>query len=55
MKNVSDSLAGRAGIIRMMGLSMRELDGISYRHPFLPALEHIAEREKEGMNFDYSK
>jgi len=55
MKNVSDSLAGRAGIIRMMGLSMRELEGVSYQQPFLPTLEHIAEREKEGTNFDYSK
>jgi len=31
MKNVSDSLAGRAGIIKMLGLSMRELDGIRYQ------------------------
>jgi len=29
IKNVSDSLAGRAGIIKMMGLSMREL--MAYR------------------------
>jgi predicted AAA+ superfamily ATPase len=31
MKNVSDSLAGRAGVIKMLGLSMRELVGISVR------------------------
>ena len=55
MKNVSESLAGRAGIIKMMGLSMRELDGVSYRQPFLPTLECISKREKEGTNFDYSK
>ncbi|NLB54407.1 MAG: AAA family ATPase, partial [Lentisphaerae bacterium] len=36
MKNVSDSLAGRAGVIRMMGLSIREIAGSSYRAPFLP-------------------
>jgi len=28
MKNVSDSLAGRAGVIKLMGLSMRELAGV---------------------------
>jgi len=55
MKNVSDSLAGRAGIIKMLGLSMRELDGIAYRQPFLPTIEHVNEREKESGNFDYSK
>ena len=55
MKNVSDSLAGRAGIIKMLGLSMRELDGVLYRKPFLPTLNHINEIEKEGGSFDYSK
>ena len=41
MKNVSDSLAGRAGVIRMMGLSMREIAGSSYRAPFLPSKKHL--------------
>ena len=36
MKNVSDSLAGRAGVIKLLGLSMRELAGSDYREPFLP-------------------
>ena len=54
MKNVSDSLAGRAGIIKMMGLSMRELDAISYRQPFSPTPERVQEREKEGSKLDYS-
>ena len=55
MKNVSDSLAGRAGVIRMLGLSMRELDGMTYRQPFLPTKEHIGEIEKEAGVFDFSK
>jgi len=55
MKNVSDSLAGRAGIIRMLGLSVRELAEESYREPFLPVPERIAKREKERTGFDYSK
>jgi len=55
MKNVSDSLAGWVGIIKMLGLSMREIDGVLYRKPFLPKPEHINDREKEGSNFDYSK
>jgi len=55
MKNVSDSLAGRAGIIRMLGLSMRELDGLACRAPFKPAPEHLQAMLKEGSTFDYHK
>lgn len=55
MKNVSDSLAGRAGIIRLLGLSMRELAGIAYREPFLPVAEQITALEKFGVRFDYER
>ncbi|MCL1832301.1 MAG: ATP-binding protein [Oscillospiraceae bacterium] len=37
MKNVSDSLAGRAGVVKLLGLSMRELTQSDYRTPFLPS------------------
>ena len=53
MKNVSESLAGRAGVIKMLGLSMRELEGVTYREPFLPTPERMTLREKTA--FDYSK
>jgi len=55
MKNVSESLAGRAGVIRMLGLSMRELARIAYRKPFLPMPEHMDSMIKEGAAFDYTK
>jgi len=55
MKNVSDSLAGRAGMIKLLGLSMRELAGTAYREPFLPEPERISECEKAGISFDYEK
>ncbi|MCL2391177.1 MAG: ATP-binding protein [Oscillospiraceae bacterium] len=55
MKNVSDSLAGRAGVIKMLGLSMRELNHVAYREPFLPATDKMNERSKEPTTFDYSK
>jgi len=54
MKNISDSLAGRAGIIKMLGLSMRELDGVAYREPFIPVPERNAEMEKASPRFDYT-
>ncbi|MDR0991856.1 MAG: ATP-binding protein [Ruminococcus sp.] len=53
MERVSDSLAGRAGIVKMLGLSCRELDGISYTKPFLPTKMHIDEISKFASAFDY--
>ena len=55
MKNVSDSLAGRAGVIKMLGLSLRELAESSYREPFLPVPERLIERGKERAKYDYSE
>jgi predicted AAA+ superfamily ATPase len=55
MKNVSDSLAGRAGLIRLLGLSMRELDGIEYREPFVPTLRHLNAMKGANAGFDYDR
>jgi predicted AAA+ superfamily ATPase len=46
MDRVSDSLAGRAGIVKMIGLSCRELDEISYREVFKPTAAHIESIKK---------
>ncbi len=55
MKNVSDSLAGRAGVVRMLGLSIRELAGVPHRDPFLPVAEHFEHMEVSPVPFDYSQ
>jgi predicted AAA+ superfamily ATPase len=55
MANVSDSLAGRAGIVKLLGLSIRELSENPYRTPFLPTQKHMAEAENEGERFDYAR
>ena len=36
MKGVSESLAGRIGVVNMLGLSDREIYGDPFREPFLP-------------------
>jgi len=41
MKNVSESLAGRAGVIQMMGLSLREHSKQEYYEPFKPTKLHV--------------
>lgn len=47
MKNVTESLAGRIGIIQMLGLSLREIAGSSVDMPFLPASVYIDNMDKE--------
>ncbi|MBQ8081697.1 MAG: ATP-binding protein [Clostridia bacterium] len=44
MKNVSESLSGRVGILNLMGLSLREMRGIDYVRPFLPTMDYITDR-----------
>ena len=44
MKNVSESLAGRVGIIELGGLSLREIQKDSFCEPFVPTLEYIQKR-----------
>ena len=44
MKNVSESLAGRAGILDLLGLSLREINGSAWNKPFMPTFEYLKER-----------
>jgi predicted AAA+ superfamily ATPase len=51
MANVSESLAGRVGVINMQGLSFRELSGDDFHRPFLPAGDFLENRNpKEGFD-----
>ena len=44
MKNVSESLAGRIGVLTLGGLSRREIDGAEFYEPFLPTETYLKER-----------
>lgn len=46
MKNVSESLSGRIGVIEMSGLSLREIQNDSFNLPFIPTKEYLIERNK---------
>lgn len=52
MKNVSESLAGRVGILELSGLSMREMSGCDFSGPFIPSEKYIEAREKEIHHLD---
>jgi hypothetical protein len=54
MKGVTESLAGRAGIIKMLGLSKRELNGIMYKEPFKPVKKHLDAMRKSKTDYDYN-
>lgn len=47
MEMVSDSLAGRAAIIEIAPLSLREIMKSDFKTPFLPTMEYIKDRNKE--------
>ena len=45
MQSVSESLSGRVSIIELAPLSLREITGDDFNHPFLPTMEHIMARQ----------
>ena len=54
MKNESESLAGRVGILDLMGLSLAELSQTPNNKPFFPDLEYIEERRENHKNYSTS-
>lgn len=48
MKGVSESLAGRLGLVTLLGFSLRERYGVEFDEPFLPTEEYFT-RRKEGL------
>ena len=54
MKGVSESLAGRVGIIDLFGLSLREIENHSYNLPFSPNTEFFS-GYKKPMQASYKK
>ena len=50
MKNASESLSGRVGIIELGGLSLREIAQDPFNKPFLPTMEYVLERGKTAKD-----
>lgn len=53
MKGVSESLAGRIGLVNLLGFSQRETHGIELDIPFLPTDEFFNERKKQLADIPY--
>ena len=52
MESVSDSLAGRAAIIELSPLSLREIMKSNFARPFLPTMEYVKERNEKAVKPD---
>ena len=55
MENITESLAGRAGILDLYGLSLREINGEGPSGPFLPKAEYLKERKAYGTAMNAPK
>jgi predicted AAA+ superfamily ATPase len=55
MKNVSESLAGRIGILNLLGLSLREIKGDDFNMHFIPTGEYFDKRKATVKSTDYKE
>ncbi|GAB6276393.1 MAG: ATP-binding protein [Rectinema sp.] len=55
MKNVSESLAGRLGLLTLLGLSLREIRGVVFDEPFLPTDEYFDRRKNTLAEISYDE
>lgn len=55
MKGVSESLAGRIGLVTLLGFSLRESHGIAFDVPFLPTEEYFSQRKLHTTNISYDE
>jgi predicted AAA+ superfamily ATPase len=53
MKNVSESLAGRLGLLTLLGLSMREKRDVDFTDPFLPTIDYFSAYSQKVKNLSY--
>ena len=52
MQGVSETLAGRVGILELQGLSMREICDVPFKQPFIPTESYLEEREKHLKSYE---
>lgn len=53
MKGISESLAGRIGLVNLLGFSLRETYGIKCDAPFIPTEEYFTERKGNLADISY--
>lgn len=53
MKGVSESLAGRVGVVDILGLSLREIENDPFGEPFCPEADYFEARGKNPLKTDF--
>ena len=53
MKGVSESLAGRIGLLTLLGLSLREMNDTAFDRPFIPTDAYFSERKEHLKPIQY--
>ena len=53
MKGVSESLAGRIGLLTLLGLSLREMNDTAFDRPFIPTDDYFSERKEHLKPIQY--
>lgn len=53
MKNVTESLAGRLGLLELLGLSLREIRCVDFNDAFIPTDEYFEARRKDLQETPY--
>ncbi len=49
MQNVSESLAGRVAVLKLLGLSLREIRHETFDQPFVPTMTYLTDRQGDGV------
>lgn len=52
MKDISETLAGRIGILELLPLSLREIQGVRFSRHFVPTVNYIEARKKTAKPCD---
>lgn len=55
MQGVNESLAGRIGIVNLLGLSLREIKEIDFNEPFFPTQEYLEKRMQYDKKVSYDE
>ena len=55
MRGVSESLAGRVGIVNLLDLSLREIKNVDFDEPFLGTEEYLEKRQKCMVKTEYDE
>lgn len=52
MQNITETLAGRIALVKLKGLSLREIYQVPFYRPFIPNADYLSQREQHLINYE---